>query len=398
MRTDVKLGVILALVMVLTAGSYFMFRGERQKPISLADTAKDAPSNSTTPASKPGTATKPALTNSPKPAANPPARPAVTPRPQPSAANRPTISNPSPTSTTSAPVSSTRPAIGAPLENKPSTVSTPTPNPTMTLPTPAPATAGAPSDASEAKPAIITDAAPLNPTSTTTNPVSASAPAVPTNSPAPTITGSTLGLTGIPSSSSPAVSSSHEPTPNSQPSPNSAANLVANSAASTSSSKPNLPPSVRPNPVQVTPPAPSPVETAEAAVDTHRVQAGDTLTSLSQTYYGDTKFSQFLAESNPKLTDPNRLRIGTVIRIPPLPANRETRTASAPASLPAVTEKSADGKRTYTVKAGDSFYSIAKSQLGNASRWKELLAINNATVNGDPTTLQPGQRLVLPES
>jgi len=58
---------------------------------------------------------------------------------------------------------------------------------------------------------------------------------------------------------------------------------------------------------------------------------------------------------------------------------------------------SAAGKRTYKVKSGDSFYKIAKEQLGNAERWKELLALNKTLVNGDPSSLQPGQTLVLPD-
>jgi nucleoid-associated protein YgaU len=49
------------------------------------------------------------------------------------------------------------------------------------------------------------------------------------------------------------------------------------------------------------------------------------------------------------------------------------------------------------VKSGDSFYKIAKEQLGNAERWKELLALNKTLVNGDPSSLQPGQTLVLPD-
>jgi len=50
------------------------------------------------------------------------------------------------------------------------------------------------------------------------------------------------------------------------------------------------------------------------------------------------------------------------------------------------------------VKPGDSLYRIAKDQLGNAERWKELLALNKAVIHGDPTQLQPGQTLVLPDS
>lgn len=127
------------------------------------------------------------------------------------------------------------------------------------------------------------------------------------------------------------------------------------------------------------------------------MQVGDSLSSLAQTYYGDSKYAKVLADANAKLGDPNRLKVGSLVSIPPLPADADSRTAAG-AATPASAKSDANGKRTYTVKSGDSFYSIAKTQLGSASRWKELLALNNSTVKGDPTALQPGQRLVLPES
>lgn len=133
------------------------------------------------------------------------------------------------------------------------------------------------------------------------------------------------------------------------------------------------------------------------AVETHKVQTGDSLTSLAQTYYGDTKYAKILADANPKLADPNRLKVGTLINIPPLPTNADALLAGTTGAK-AAEKVDASGKRTYTVKSGDSFYSIAKSQLGNPNRWKELLALNSSVVNGDPTSLQPGQRLVLPET
>jgi len=141
-------------------------------------------------------------------------------------------------------------------------------------------------------------------------------------------------------------------------------------------------------------------DASSIATETHRVQTGDSLSFLAQTYYGDSKYAKFLADANPKLADPNNLKVGTQINIPPLPSDADARIGSAtPAGKPGdKAVANANGKRVYTVKSGDSFYTIAKSQLGNASRWKELLAMNHTVVNGDPTALQPGQKLVLPDS
>jgi nucleoid-associated protein YgaU len=54
------------------------------------------------------------------------------------------------------------------------------------------------------------------------------------------------------------------------------------------------------------------------------------------------------------------------------------------------------GQRNYQVKAGDSFYKIAKEQLGDSSRWKELFQLNKDRVGGDPTNLRVGQTVILP--
>lgn len=131
----------------------------------------------------------------------------------------------------------------------------------------------------------------------------------------------------------------------------------------------------------------------EAAVDNHRVQPGDTFSALAHGYYGSTTFTRFLIDSNPQIADPNRLRIGTIVKIPPRPAGNAMQT---PASAGSPVAKASDGPPTYVVKPGDSFYVIARDVLGDAMRWKELFELNREAVKGDPTRLQAGQVLVLP--
>ena len=100
------------------------------------------------------------------------------------------------------------------------------------------------------------------------------------------------------------------------------------------------------------------------------------------------------------------LRVGTAIRIPSLPADADkladaTPARTSPSASPGATNtpgKGAGGNRTYVVRPGDSFYKIAERELGKASRWKELLAINKSLVDGDPTRLRVGQKVTLPES
>ena len=52
------------------------------------------------------------------------------------------------------------------------------------------------------------------------------------------------------------------------------------------------------------------------------------------------------------------------------------------------------GGRSYTVKAHDGLMGIARTQLGNEHRWKEILALNPEIK--DPNQLKVGQTIKLP--
>ncbi|UQX01988.1 LysM peptidoglycan-binding domain-containing protein [Streptomyces sp. RerS4] len=54
-------------------------------------------------------------------------------------------------------------------------------------------------------------------------------------------------------------------------------------------------------------------------------------------------------------------------------------------------------KRTYTVKAGDSLSMIARQELGNEGRWRELYAMNRGVIGSNPDLLRPGMVLTLPQ-
>ena len=56
----------------------------------------------------------------------------------------------------------------------------------------------------------------------------------------------------------------------------------------------------------------------------------------------------------------------------------------------------AAGGRTYTVVAGDSLSKIAKKLLGNATRWREIHALNKDVIK-NPDLIHPGQVLKIPD-
>ncbi|MCG3130381.1 MAG: hypothetical protein FLDDKLPJ_01138 [Phycisphaerae bacterium] len=169
--------------------------------------------------------------------------------------------------------------------------------------------------------------------------------------------------------------------------------------------------------------APDAGSATATATDYYQTQPGDSYARIARIHYGDEKHADFLRNANADILDPaGPLRSGVRIRIPALPsdavavstlaprsdsrsaAERSRASTPSPAGSAGKTDptsgKPSTGKpgRTYTVKPGETFYGIAKKELGSASRWKELLALNTALVDGEPKNLRPGQVITLPGS
>lgn len=352
MRTDVKLGIVISMGVVLAAGGYFLFRGKGEAPVPVTDKLAAAdPVAAKAPLGKPATSTpgKPRQTvtsKDPNVGRNPPVGPS-TPGSRPAATPvNPSVANPQPTTT----------AL------RPST------EPVRTEPQPAATVPNTPAQS--------------NPDS-----LAAGNPTAPMGVPAVTPTDSSLTNPVAPPSSGSELPGTNNPSVT-------GTSLTSATPSGMGAGLPVLPAS--------SPLAPNKPDLRFGATESHRVQAGDSLETLAQTYYGNRKYAKFLADSNPQIVDPAKPTVGAFVKIPPLPADIEAKPASSTRSpaekAAAPVSADASGKRTYKVKSGDSFYRIAREQLGNATRWKELLALNKTVVKGDPTQLQVGQTLVLPES
>lgn len=118
------------------------------------------------------------------------------------------------------------------------------------------------------------------------------------------------------------------------------------------------------------------------------VKTGDTLSGIAARadVYGSAGKWRLIAEANRNI-NPNALRVGTKLIIPPLEASTPARTPVASASL-------APGQSVYTVSKGDNgLWGVAQKKLGNGKYWP---AIAKANPNINPSRLKPGQKLVIP--
>ena len=115
---------------------------------------------------------------------------------------------------------------------------------------------------------------------------------------------------------------------------------------------------------------------------TYVVKSGDTLSRISQQFYGTGARYRLIEEANPGL-DARNLSIGQRLVIP----------ASGRSSAGASMATGVASERVYVVQANDSYYTIAKAHLGDGNRWREIQGPNADIL---PEDLRVGDKLRLP--
>lgn len=394
MRTDVKLGIGISMAVVLLVGGYFTFSSGETATIPVTDETGKLAESAANREGPGGASTDRSRTASPKPTVDQPRNVGATnPRTSPAGRN---------------PADRARPQTadsGTPANPDTSGLRTPASRPGSRIPQPGQQNQGTASRQS-ARTGSPTD----DGVSPAGNPDAASAvanrangqPVIPFTIP------DSIKLTGTPPSTDSSVSAQEE-------------YKESVGLADTSPASDRRGPTTTHAPTSATP-----NDGARGAIEIHRTQPGDTLVSLAQAYYGSATMVPMLRDANPHITDPSRIPAGTAVKIPAAPAaggtlltalphtgspsspsaasrTQGTRSAGSNAGSPrpgstSQADPSTGNQRTYTVKAGDSFYRIAEKELGNANRWKELLELNRKLVNGDPLKLRPGQVVTLPGS
>jgi nucleoid-associated protein YgaU len=129
------------------------------------------------------------------------------------------------------------------------------------------------------------------------------------------------------------------------------------------------------------------------------VKKNDNLTRIARHVLGSAspEAIQAIYEANREhLKDINHLRVGQQLRIPKsLDTPAQARPAPDRPARKGVAKRSESDYRWYQVKQKDTWSSIARSQLGDRTRWRELYELNRSKFP-NPNRIRPGVRVKLP--
>jgi nucleoid-associated protein YgaU len=126
----------------------------------------------------------------------------------------------------------------------------------------------------------------------------------------------------------------------------------------------------------------------------YQVGRGDSLYSIAADLLGSGgRWREIYAANQTAIANGYLLKVGQRLVIP---SNRTLAPVQL-ASAKAMPENSppAPKKGNYRVAPGDSLYTIAARRLGNGERWREIVAMNKAALQGK-TVIYPNQWLMLP--
>ncbi len=123
----------------------------------------------------------------------------------------------------------------------------------------------------------------------------------------------------------------------------------------------------------------------------YTVVPGDTLELIASEQLGDRECWKEIAKLN-NLPDPYIIHVDEKLKMPPKEGMGGT--AAAPSETSAEPAAPSAGQRTYTIKKGDGLMQIAREQLGDARRWKEIAELNHLAT---PDRIKAGEVLLLPE-
>lgn len=125
------------------------------------------------------------------------------------------------------------------------------------------------------------------------------------------------------------------------------------------------------------------------------VKKDDTLKKIAQEQLGGSHRWKYLYEFNKeRIKNPDALEAGTAIIIP-IEQEEQRKKLDYEDYEGKTEEPTASDVRSYTVEKNDSLWKIAKQQLGNGNRWKEIYELNRDKIKNS-NKLRPGTKIVIP--
>jgi len=129
-----------------------------------------------------------------------------------------------------------------------------------------------------------------------------------------------------------------------------------------------------------------------AVPETHTVVAGDTMEGIARRYYGDPRMMFEIMKENEDV-DPQRMAVGTVLRMPRPADDRRVAAVEVPAGR--VVHAPKEGARQHTVQKGDTLYGLAIEYYGESGRWRDILEANLSKIP-DVNSMSAGTVLDIP--
>jgi len=122
--------------------------------------------------------------------------------------------------------------------------------------------------------------------------------------------------------------------------------------------------------------------------DTVLVRPGDTLSGIAESYLGSNSlWTELLAANRTKLSSPEELQAGMILRLPSL--DRESH------HIEFSGQPNPGNVRTYQIQTGDTLSSIAEKTMGHRDEWRKLYLANKDKLK-DPDQLKVGDILRIP--
>jgi nucleoid-associated protein YgaU len=155
-------------------------------------------------------------------------------------------------------------------------------------------------------------------------------------------------------------------------------------------------------------PAPPLPKVSESKIVRYAVRSGDTLSRIVMRCYGTrsgTVIEAVFKANRGVLESPDELKVGDELILPPVPGFGDPSPGQdrgqGPSAYPDAPEQndkeepSEQRFRWYQVREKDRYASIAREQLGDERRWREIYELNKDKFP-DANVIRPGVRIKLP--